>query len=121
MPEKLAPGSNALPDLPDPSTAWRREEVTARSVSRVPDSGAPTDHEIASQMPIAFWHDRYRRASGTTGGRPTRTLERFAAEHAPGVALDLGYSRNDDAVWRARRRTCAIITVVIAWQMEIAG
>lgn len=58
----------------------------------MPDTNQPA-HE--------FWEALYKKASPDTKGRPSAMLERYVAKRAPGVALDLGCAKGDDAVWLA--------------------
>ncbi len=63
--------------------------------SNVPPRGGESAEE--------FWEARYRAASPASSGQPSAALVRFAAELAPGRALDLGCAKGDDSVWLARR------------------
>ncbi|MBV7378674.1 class I SAM-dependent methyltransferase [Maritimibacter dapengensis] len=55
-----------------------------------------TDHR-------AFWENRYAEMSEPTNGKPSSVLERHAAGRTPGLALDIGSARGDDALWLASR------------------
>ncbi len=63
------------------------------------DSAPQPDTESSE----AFWEQRYAKMTKPSGGRASAALTRFAAERAPGRALELGCARGDDAIWLARQ------------------
>ncbi|MGZ9812166.1 class I SAM-dependent methyltransferase [Pseudoroseicyclus sp. H15] len=59
--------------------------------------------DLPAADPRAHWEEFYQTQRTTTSGRPSGALLRFAADLAPGRALDLGASHGDDVLWLAAR------------------
>lgn len=57
---------------------------------------------IEGKTPLQFWEGLYANASGEMSGNPSTALARFAGDRTPGVALDLGCAKGDDAVWQVQ-------------------
>lgn len=59
--------------------------------------------DLGSKTPEEFWEDIYGKASPETSGTPSKILAKYAADLAPGHALELGCAKGDDAVWLAKQ------------------
>lgn len=53
--------------------------------------------------PEEFWESQYQTKRTSASGDPSALLVRYAEGLPPGVALDLGCSHGDDAIWLASR------------------
>ncbi|REF00840.1 class I SAM-dependent methyltransferase [Thermomonospora umbrina] len=58
---------------------------------------------MSEEFGEAFWEERYRGHTATSGTRPNPQLVAEAGDLAPGRALDAGCGRGGDAVWLASR------------------
>ncbi|WP_428645738.1 class I SAM-dependent methyltransferase [Roseibium sp.] len=56
-----------------------------------------------NQSAFDFWEELYQRSAPGTNGRPTTILQQLVDNKTPGLALDLGCAKGDDAVWLARQ------------------
>lgn len=67
------------------------------------DAMIGSDSPPNTESSESFWERRYAAMTRPTGGRASAALIRFAEKRKPGLALDLGCARGDDAIWLARQ------------------
>lgn len=67
--------------------------------------------------PAAFWEEFYLTKRTASTGRATAALQEIVTDLTPGLALDLGSSHGDDAIWLAQQgwqaRGCDISAIAV--------
>jgi 2-polyprenyl-3-methyl-5-hydroxy-6-metoxy-1,4-benzoquinol methylase len=61
------------------------------------------DHDDAAMFTQAFWDERYAGHDRVWSGNPNARLVEYAADLAPGDAIDVGCGEGADVVWLAQR------------------
>lgn len=68
-----------------------------------------------------IWNDIYAKGPKTSSGKPGLALSQFAGPLSPGMALELGCARGDDAVWLARQGWQVTAVDVSSVALDIAA